>query len=534
MSLPFCLPPLPTAAEMARWDKTAVSLGLPEMLLMENAAREALHVLEEESGPLRGKRVLLYMGAGKNGGDAACLARHLKDQGAEPLVLHTRPPGSRRGVTAKHLRAARACAVPFLSAFAPAGRRPARLRRPDIIVDGLLGTGFTGQLRPELLELVEEINAQAEQAFIFALDIPSGLDSRRGLPCPQAVRARVTVCFEALKPGMALPEAAAFTGRLRVRRIGIPASAMETDPPSFRLLDESCAHLFPAAAPGAHKGSFGRVLVLGGSQGLTGAVHLAAAGALRTGSGLVGIAAPGGLCAEIRAGLPDVISFPLGQGTSWREVPAGEAAEKILSPELGADALVVGPGMGRDPAAGEFLAALLRLPHRPPLVLDADALTLLAAGAAPLEAVSEKDIFTPHPGEAGALLHTDARRVQEDRFAALRDLCGLHPGIWVLKGSGTLIGQRGQPALVTPHHAPCLAVGGSGDVLAGCVGSLLGQGLSSLTAAALGVLLHARAGALLEEEFPARGNSAGEIARALPRAKALLVRQNHGNARSRA
>ncbi|MCL2124317.1 MAG: NAD(P)H-hydrate epimerase, partial [Desulfovibrionaceae bacterium] len=142
MQLFASFPPLPAPVEMSRWDEAAVELGLPEMLLMENASREALHVLEECAGPLRGKRILLYMGAGKNGGDAACLARHLKDQGAHTLVLHTRPLGFYKGVTARHARLARMCGIPFLPILAPKNRRPVEWRQPDIIIDGLLGTGF--------------------------------------------------------------------------------------------------------------------------------------------------------------------------------------------------------------------------------------------------------------------------------------------------------------------------------------------------------------------------------------------------------
>jgi NAD(P)H-hydrate epimerase len=265
--------------------------------------------------------------------------------------------------------------------------------------------------------------------------------------------------------------------------------------------------------------------VLGGSEGLTGAAHLAALAALRTGCGLASVAAPGGLCPEIQAAMPEIMSFPLGRGRSWKEALDSGAVEEMLSLAGKASAVVAGPGMGRGPEAGEVLSSLLRLPRRPPLVLDADGLALLAERKLPPEALNAGDILTPHPGEAGRLLGVSARRVQEDRFAAMRDLCELHPALWVLKGSGTLLGRKGQPALIAPHHAPCLAVGGSGDVLAGCTGSLLAQGCDAFPAAACGVLLHIHAGSLLEEAFPGRGNVASEIAHMLPKAKAALAGQ---------
>jgi NAD(P)H-hydrate epimerase len=398
-------------------------------------------------------------------------------------------------------------------------------RQPDIVIDGLLGTGFAGQLKDQMRVLVDAINALGEHSFVFALDAPSGLDALSGLPRPVAVRANATVCFEAAKPGLVLPEAAPYTGRLHVRRIGIPVDAAAAHPPSYRLLDASCARLLPRTAPGTHKGSFGHVFVLGGSEGMTGAAHLAALAAFRMGCGLVSVAAPGGLCAEIRAAMPEMMSFPLGRGGSWKDAVGSGALEELASLAARADALVVGPGMGRGPEAGEVLAALLRLPRRPPLVLDADALTLLGTGMVPCEGISAGDVLTPHPGEAGGLLGVSARRVQEDRFAAMRTLCALHPALWILKGSGCLIGQRGCPVLIAPHHVPCLAVGGSGDVLAGCVGSLLAQGCAASLAAAFGVLAHIRAGQLLEKAYPGRGNTASEIAHMLPRAKAALSEQ---------
>ena len=516
-------PPLPTPAEIARWDEAAVELGLPEILLMENASREALHVLEECMGALHGKRILLYMGAGKNGGDAACLARHLQDQGAQTLVLHTRPLGFYKGVTARHLRLARICGVPFLPVFAPKNRWPVEWRQPDIVVDGLLGTGFAGALQDQMRSLVEAINTLGEHCFVFSLDIPSGLGSLNGLPQPIAVRANATICFEAAKPGLILPQAAPYTGRLYIRRIGIPADIIRTHPSMYRLLDVSCARLLPRVGSGAHKGDFGHVFILGGSEGLTGAAHLAALAALRTGSGLVSVVAPGRLCAEIQAAVPEIMSFPLGRGRSWKDAVSGGGMDAMPSMAAMASAVVAGPGMGRSQEAGELLAALLRLPHRPPLVLDADALMLLGKGQVPFDGLNADDILTPHPGEAGSLLGVSAKRVQEDRFAAMRDLCELHPALWVLKGSGTLIAQKGSSVLIAPHDIPCLAVGGSGDVLAGCIGSLLAQGCAASLAAAFGVLAHIHAGKLLEESFSGRGNTASEIAHMLPKAKAMLM-----------
>ena len=326
--------PLPAPAEMSGWDRAAIDLGLPELLLMENASREALHVLSAETGHMPGKRVLLFMGGGNNGGDAACLARHLHDGGAEVLVLHTRPLGAYRGVTGQHVRLARRCGV----AFAPAAGWPEKYRNtpwdvyadasvcerggPDIVVDGILGTGFSGSLRPLELELVGRINALEQRAFIFSLDIPSGLSGLTGRPCPVAVRAHATVTFEAAKPGLVLPEAAPYTGRLHIRPIGIPAVVRRAHPASCQMITKAIAGAFPEAAPGWHKGTAGAILIVGGSEGLTGAPHLAARAALRAGGGLISVAAPHGLCRDIKADCPDIMTRALGPAGNVRWSPA--------------------------------------------------------------------------------------------------------------------------------------------------------------------------------------------------------------------
>ena len=218
-------PPLPLPEEMRQWDAGAMALGLPEELLMENAARAALDVLRVYRPELTGLRIWLLMSSGNNGGDAACLARHLLDAGAEPLVLHTRPLSACKGACGRHVRIARAAGVAFERC------RPAVFRRanlPHIVIDGLLGTGFSGELRPDALELVRTVNALPNQPFVLALDIPSGLDGRTGLAMPEAIKAKATVSFAAAKPGLVLPHARPWTGTLHARGIGIPLAVQRT------------------------------------------------------------------------------------------------------------------------------------------------------------------------------------------------------------------------------------------------------------------------------------------------------------------
>ena len=517
--LPFL--PLPTPVEMAQWDRTAVELGLPEMLLMENAAREALHVLADLRGPLTGQRILLFMGSGNNGGDAACLARHLLDAGAKVLVLHSRPLAAYRGVTGQHLRLARRCGVPFqLVASWPTRFAATAWMRPHIVVDGLLGTGFSGTVRPFEAEIIRHINLLGEHAFVFALDIPSGLSGFMGQPLPEAVKADATVTFEAAKPGLVLPEAAPWVGQLHVRSIGLPTLVRSRHPASFLLMTAALVRALPRPESHWHKGRAGHVLIVGGSPGLTGAPHLAALGALHAGAGLVTLAAPEGCVEAVRGQCPDFMSLPLrGEGSNPSHWHASQCDD--LRALLGrVTALVIGPGMGRAPDTATFVRTLLEAPDRPPAVVDADALHALAQGGSlPLK---PHDVLTPHPGEAAFLLRKTPAAIQADRFTALRQLTGLAPAVWVLKGAGTLVGSVGRPTALSPHAAPNLAVGGSGDVLAGCLGALLAQRCPTFEAACAAVLMHAKAGQTLAADFPLRGNGASLLAATLPKARATL------------
>ncbi|WP_297825347.1 NAD(P)H-hydrate dehydratase [uncultured Desulfovibrio sp.] len=514
------LPPLPLPAEMRAWDAAAVRLGLPEVLLMENAASAAFETLRAHRPHLAGQRVWLFMGSGNNGGDAACLARHLLDAGARPLVLHTKALGAYKGVTARHLRIARAAGV----AFAPLARHHWQ-EPPDILVDGLLGTGFTGELRPDLRTIIERINQLATSRFVLALDIPSGLNGISGQPSPVAVRATATVSFAAAKPGLVLPWARPWTGRLHVRPIGIPAAVRAASPCGAYLLDGHCLRALPGPPENSYKNSFGHLLVLGGAPGLGGAAHLAARAALRAGAGLVTAAAPAAALPDIKSHWPEIMTLALTASDAgrWPDIPA-EELQKLCSRHT---ALVVGPGMGRDEDAARFLAALLKLPQRPPAIFDADALMLLARRPALLEQLTARDILTPHPGEAAALLACATGEIQAARPAALTRLCARCPSVVVLKGAGTLVGQSGMPLLISPYDVPQLAVGGSGDVLAGCLGGLLARGdiaeWPGMSVAGLGVALHALAGRFCAATWPERGNRASELADALPMIRAKLI-----------
>ena len=528
--------PLPTPEEMSSWDAASINdFGIPETLLMENASREAFHVLDPMLEPCR--RILIIMGSGNNGGDGAALARHLLNAGHYVLVCHLKPLEMLSETSQAHVAMAVKAGVPFIP-LALADNRlitPPEYRKialvPHIVVDALLGTGFRGTLRDKELEIIRFINRMrtSASATVFSLDIPSGLDGLTGLPRPEAVKANHTVTFEAAKTGLAFHHALAHTGSLHVRRIGIPSAAHKLYPASFRLLAPK-ESVWPTIEVDTHKGEAGRVIIFGGSLGFTGAPALAALGALRTGAGLVTVACPSGLESQIRPSFPEIMTLSLGGSTSWSNALL-PACVKPLSELPHRSAIIVGPGMGRSMETKSIIETIIKEKKRPPLVLDADGLYPLGTEAGSgrpaslLKYLREDDCITPHPGEAAHILDTSTEDVQSARVGSIRALTEMTKAIVVLKGAGTLIARGDSPIFIAPFATPSLAVGGSGDVLSGIIAAFfakLRSGSStaneeSFKAVCLGVYLHGMAGRLLDAEYPRRGALAREIADAIPR-----------------
>lgn len=532
---------LPLPEDLRRWDRRArQEFGIPGAALMENAARGAYEEIRRRL-PLRpDARILIFMGKGNNGGDGAALARMFADDGLRVLICATSDLSALPSPADEHCRAALRMPVNVIHANKDAAPTlPRGWSRPDLVIDALTGTGLKGPLRQRERAFVRAVNRFQGQSFIVALDAPSGLCGLTGRPLPEAVRARLTIAFEAVPLGLRLARAEEYTGEITVRRVGIPLAARDADP-AFRLLAPRPSPHF-APGNGLHKGSAGQVLVIGGSESMIGAPCLAAYGALRGGAGLAHLAVPGAL-ADLCAFAPEPLVHGIGKGRTW----SADNAEALLAlvKDLQPGALVIGPGMGRNAGAQTLVRTLLCAPDRPVSVIDADALYALRNGQNTAQALAlhtnplpATDILTPHPAEAARLLpqsffasdaqHAPATlknwtaRLQERRPEALAALCALSRASVVLKGANTLIGQRGSPATLSPFAVPTLAVGGSGDVLAGLIAALAASGMPGLDAACLGVYLHGRAGELLAEKAPL-GHLAREIADALPKARKEL------------
>lgn len=452
MQTPFSslLPPLPTPEEMQLWDRVACEkYHIPPLILMENAARGVMEELHQHHHLAGENRILIVMGKGNNGGDGAALARLLHDEGHNVLLLSVAPLDELPSPAREHTGMALATGVPFqvvvndapfsgddsgASIADAASFLPTEWLAPHVVVDALCGTGLHGNLRPLHLTLVRLINALAQHAFVLSIDIPSGLHGISGSPMPEAVHANLTVCLEAGKPGLFSPEAAPFTGQTVIRRVGIPREVRKSHPASWRLL--APAHgSYPPPSRLRHKGDGGRVCIIGGSKGMSGAPLLAAHGALRAGAGLVHMLVPAGLEEACRSNLPEVMAHGMGSLDEWSSGALDQISQTLET--IRPDSLLIGPGMGRTRGVRQVLAKLLAQKDRVPAVLDADALFFLRFGEdAPDEKRPVSDCSDAKRLVSG---YSDAARLASDCSDAAR---------LAAERTGGLVGEND---ILTPH-----------------------------------------------------------------------------------
>lgn len=462
-----------TSAQVRALDHHAIgTLGIPGYTLMKRAGEASLRVLRSRWPTAY--RIVVVCGGGNNGGDGYVLARFAQAAGLTVSALAAVPPERLQGDARQaydDFRASSGRVLPFDSAALGTG---------EVIVDALLGTGLTSAVREDAAGVIAAINAAGRP--VFALDVPSGLSSDLGAPLGAAVRADCTITFVGLKTGLFVGDGPEYTGTLFFDDLEVAAPGQPGfEPRLVRLAECEIAQALPPRRRAAHKGSFGHVLVVGGGTGMPGAARLAGEAALRVGAGLVTVAAAPENLAAIAGGCPEIICMPLAEASALEE------------PLARADVVAVGPGLGRSTWAAMALERVLA--SQKPMVVDADALNLIAA-AAKGERLREPGrwILTPHPGEAARLLGCGTGEVQRDRLAALDALIERYGGVVVLKGAGTLIGMRGEIPAICERGNPGMASPGMGDVLTGAIAGVLAQCGQLQAAARAGVLVHALAG----------------------------------------
>ena len=524
----MAVPPLTvkvvSAAQMRRIEDRSEEAGVSKDTLMENAGLEVARAVRRHLGHLPGVRVVVLVGPGNNGGDGLVAARHLHRWGARVLAYLC----GRRPSPDPKLDILRELGTPI--ARASEDEDVALLREwlalAHAVVDSVLGTGRSRPIEGALASILGELSdtrSSRPDLPLLALDVPTGLDADTGALDPLTPRPDVTLALGYPKLGMfALPGAGAV-GTLEILDIGIPPG-LDDDVMVELMTAVSAARLAPPRPLAAHKGSFGRALIVAGSPNYVGAARLAALAATRVGAGLVTLAIPAALQPSIAAGATEPTFIPLPESSPGYADP--DRAVALLLDAMGDyDSLLVGCGLGQDQRTRDLLERLLlRGAPLPPTVVDADALNFLASrGGDWSDSFTQGAVLTPHPGEMSRLTGETSSRLQADRVASATNAAQSWGKVVALKGAFTVAAAPDGRATLSPFANPGLASAGTGDVLAGAIAGLLAQGVGLFDAATLGVYLHGATGERVRAELGDAGMVATDLLPELPKAIRALV-----------
>ena len=488
-----------TTAEMRRIENSAIFEGAMVDQLMARAGRAiAKHVSDAIGGRIVGRNIAILAGPGNNGGDGLIAARLLRQRGADVVVTTPLP----RPESDDLLPECVAAGCRLLAGAAPSALEELAgvLNSADIVVDALLGTGMSRRIEGpthDVLAAVDRAKASSRDMLILAADLPSGLNADTGDVDPATLRADITVALGLVKRGCLTAAGAMVCGAIRIADIGLGAFSQG----GVELLSVSAVrNILPERELSGHKGTFGHALIVGGAPRYRGAPALAARAAARSGAGVVSVAAPGGITNSIAPMIPEATHVPLAQNPDMNlDMPEALSQLQEALAAHPPEAIAIGPGLGRDAGAGEVLMSLvLDNPDLAdtPVVLDADALTLLSATSQWWERLSPPAILTPHPGEMSRLVGVSTAQVQYARLEIAADKAREWGVTVVLKGAYTVIAEPDGRASICPIALPALASGGTGDALTGVIAGFLAQGLSIGDAARAGVYIHGVAGAL--------------------------------------
>lgn len=512
---------LVTSEQMRRLDARTIALGTPSIDLMERAGQGVADRIHERAPAACKRGVLVVAGAGNNGGDGFVIARHLARRGYRVRVALLAAASKLKGdakANFERWRRRRGRVLEFGSSRVSAMRTemPGALASAGVVVDCVFGTGLGRPVEGPIAEALTAVNERAStrgrRATVIAVDIPSGLDGDRGEPLGVAIRADVTYTLGATKLGLALPVARPWVGALELVDIGLAPEAFEEEAPLARGSDrDEIRALLPSREASGHKGSHGHLLVVAGAPGTSGASVLAGRAALRAGAGLVTVACPPAVQPIVAASQPELMTSVVDgfSAEAWRERLSGKKA------------LTVGPGLGTGRAASQLVAWLVRNAHLP-MIVDADGLNVLASRLDVLRRARSPLILTPHPGEMSRLAGRPVAEIQADRRRVALDMAHRTGAVVVLKGSGTMVAAPDGRLGVNLTGGPILGTAGTGDVLAGLIGSLLAQGIEAFDAARLGAYLHGLAGDRLARRLGEAGLLARELADELPLAREEL------------
>ncbi len=501
---------LVTGQQMAGIDAETIQAGTPGHLLMARAGAGAATVIRDALGGFGGRRIIALCGKGNNGGDGFVISRLARRFGSNVRCLLFADRERVAGDARTHLDRAEREGVDVTFHDAVPGDLKAELAGADAVVDALLGTGLNGPPKGPVAHVIECLREVAPP--IFAIDVPSGMDADTGAGCVAA--AGDTITFGQPKFGHFLYPGRAACGRLHLVDIGLSPGAIEAQPPIF--LNHALGAALPDRDPRAHKGDAGRVILIAGAAGTTGAAALAARASLRVGAGLVTVGAPSSTLDLIEAHSTESMTHPLPELRKARCL-ARRATGEIDRLLAKADVLAIGPGLGTHHETVDLCRRTLAT-AKMPAVVDADALN--AHTGRPEQLASDYPrVLTPHPGEFARLMG----RSVDDPVADARSLADATGATVVLKGAPSVIASGDGWMYINPSGNAGMATGGSGDVLTGTIAGLIAQGCDADRAACLAVYLHGLSGDVSATRTGQRGLIAGDIVDALPAADAEIT-----------
>ncbi len=503
-----------TGKEMSEVDRfTIEQIGIPGRVLMESAGRKVVAVILQALGNPVGRNVVIVCGKGNNGGDGYVIARYLHNAEAQVQVFTTAEPGDIKGDAAANLIVLDKVGVSTQLCksddFSPA------LAGADLIVDALLGTGVTGALQEKIAKIVRKINDSP--ALVVAVDLPTGLETDTGAVTGECVRAAHTVTIGNLKRGLLFSPGREYAGQVHVADIGFPELALEKSGSTcYRVTHRYVESMLPGRSPDTFKNRCGKVLVVAGSPGMTGAAALTAEATLKIGAGLTILGIPASLNPILEQKLTEVMTLPLPETSA--QTFSFAAKNQLIAQLAWADVLALGPGMTTDKECGQLLQWLLQT-FDGTIVLDADGLNCLANNSAAIVKAKGKLVLTPHPGELAGMSKCTIKEILANPVEAAKVAAKRLNATVVLKGAPTVTAKPIENVFINPTGNAGMATAGMGDVLTGVIAGLAAQGLAPAEAAIAGVYLHGLAGDFARAVVGESGLVASDVLQRLPLAR---------------
>ncbi len=514
-----------TSKQMKEIDRVTIEeMGISGPTLMENAGLKIFQNIQKRFSELNKEKIVIVAGKGNNGGDGFVVARHFFNHGTDPEVLLLASKKEVKGDAALNLKIADEIGIKIHEINSPKdlNLQKGKILKATLIIDAIFGTGLTKPVEGLYVKVIELINKS--KAYRVAVDIPSGLSSDTFQIIGPCVKADLTVTLAALKISHVFPPAEEYVGELEVADISIPSSLFDKEDLKLEFVEEkTVAPYFMKRQRDAHKGTYGHLFILSGSLGKTGAAVMAGKAALKMGAGLVTVGTPESCIPIVARSMDELMTEPLPE--TPEKTLSYEALDRVLSLLDGKDALMIGPGISTHPSTAEFVLSLLPK-IKTPVVIDADALNILASKPEVIKSLPKPAVLTPHPGEFARLLNLSTKEVVEKRLELVPQFAAEHGVYLVLKSYRTLTAAPNGKVYINSTGNPGMATAGSGDVLSGMMASMIIQEKNLLEAVLAAVYIHGLSGDLGVEKLGEKPLVAGDIIRYLPKSIKLLNPDN--------